>query len=257
MTAHAPETDAETFLAAEFARWAGQSRITKRTAARLAIATAIEKGVLPKGGLVPPEKKLAMVMGISLGTVQAALGELQQYDVIIRRRGDGTRVASTEAIGRDVWHFRLLDKTTGLRMRITHAVVEIDRTEGAGPWRQIFAEDRVFLRLRRRLRMDGAVAVGAEMILPRRLAPGLESTPPAELQMLNIRPYLAQRYGLETSHAEQRIETVTPNAIDAARLCIAADGQAFQISATARAPDGQPVYFQRILAPSDLCALTF
>lgn len=92
---------------------------TKRSAARLAIAAAIRDGVLQPGDYLPPELWLTGILGVSLGTVQAALRQLQQMGAIVRRRGDGTRVASGEPLGRDIWHFRFVAKDTGQPLRIS------------------------------------------------------------------------------------------------------------------------------------------
>ena len=91
--------DAEDFLASKMRHYSAAVNVTKRSAARLAIASAISNGFLPEGCLIPTEKRLTIILGISLGTVQAALQQLQQSGIIIRRRGDGSRVASTEALG--------------------------------------------------------------------------------------------------------------------------------------------------------------
>lgn len=249
--------DVEAAIVAEFSRLIAQSGITKRSAVRLALAGVISKGCLCPGELVPPETRLVKILGVSLGTVQSALRELQQYNVITRRRGDGTRVASDEAFSSEVWHFRFLNKSTGHRMKITRSDVEIERTEGDGPWRKHFENDQVFLRIQRRLEMDGCVRIGAEMILPHRVAPTLSEVPPAELKMVNIRRLLSERFNVDTVWAAQHLETLVPNEIESAQFDLDGASLAFQISAVAYAPAGHPVYHQRVIAPCDSCSFSF
>ena len=121
-------------LAAAMRQASDAPQRTKRTAARLAIAAAIREGILKPGDYLPPETWLTGILGVSLGTVQAALRQLQQMGAIVRRRGDGTRVASSEPLGRDIWHFRFLAKDTGQPLRIAQERLWIDRVTTPGPW---------------------------------------------------------------------------------------------------------------------------
>ena len=257
MNTPARKTSAEDYLASEMTRYSAAGNVTKRSAARLAIASAISEGILPKGSLIPPEKRLTTVLGISLGTVQAALQQLQQSSIIVRRRGDGTRVASTEALGNETWHFRLLAKDTGTPLRISKVDVEVDVTTRRGSWSDFFSVYESFVLIRRRLIMSGQVAVGAEMILPQDLVPGLANVPPDELNMVNIRPFLAERYGLLISRAEHQIETIEVNDLDAKRLRLEPGVLAFEITANAFSPDAKPGYWQRIVTSCSKCRVTF
>lgn len=257
MNTPAQATDAEAFLASEMQRFSVSGSVTKRSAARLAIASAISNGVLPKGSRIPPEKQLALILGISLGTVQAALQQLQQSSIIVRRRGDGSRVASTEALSRDTWHFRLLATDTGDPLRISKADVDVEVTTRRGPWSEFFPDHEKFILVRRRLIMSESVSVGAEMMLPRDLVRGLEDIPPDELKMINIRPFLAEKHGFLISRAEHQIETIYVNDLDARRLNLERGTLAFQITAKAFLHDTTPGYWQRIVAPCNECRVTF
>ena len=253
----AEKTDAEDFLASEMRRCSATGGVTKRSAARLTIAAAIREGVLAKGSLIPTEKRLTIVLGISLGTVQAALQQLQQSSIIIRRRGDGTRVASNEALGRETWHFRLLAKDTAAPLRISEVDVEVEVTARRGPWSEFFSGYDNFILIRRRLIMSQNVSVGAEMILPQVLVPGMENIPPDELKMMNIRPFLAENHGLLISRAEHQIKTIVVNDLDAKRLKLEPAALAFEITARTFLVDTKPGYWQRILAPCSECRVTF
>ena len=247
----------EDIVASEYTRLMRRGEITKRSAVRLAIASVITDNLLGPGDLLPSESRLAKIIGVSLGTVQSAMGELQKYDVVTRRRGDGTRVASVSAYSGDVWHFRFLNKKTGRRMAITRVEVDMERTQGTGPWHAFFESDQDFIRIVRRLKLDTSVSVGSEMVLPYSMAPSLSDLHAAELKMLNIRQFLKERFGIRTAQASQHIETITPSDIECSRFDFEPGGLAFQISAEARTPSGKPVYFQRIIAPCDACSFAF
>ena len=257
MTIAAQTEDVEAFLSREMRRIAATGDVTKRTAARLAIAAAINGGLLPKGSLIPTEKRLTRVLGVSLGTVQAALQQLQQSSIIVRRRGDGSRVASTEALDRDTWHFRLLSKDTGQPLRVSDVSIDVEMTDRTGPWSDFFANDDAFVMVRRRMIMSDAVLVGAEMFLPATKVPGLERITPDELKLVNIRPYLAEKYGIQVSRANHEIETTTLHDLEAKRYCLAAGVPVFQIVARTFLSDARPAYWQRIIAPCADCRVTF
>ncbi len=247
----------EDFLASEMRRHSDTGNVTKRSAARLAIASAISKGVLAKGSLIPTEKRLTTILGVSLGTVQSALQQLQQSSIIVRRRGDGSRVASTEALDSETWHFRLLAKNTGAPLRISKVDIDVQVTARRGPWSDFFAEYDEFVSIRRRMIMSENVSVGAEMILPQELVPGMEDIPSDELKMVNIRHFLAEKHGLLISKAEHQIETVLVDDLDAKRMKLAPRTLSFQITANAFFPDNKPGYWQRIVAPCSDCRVTF
>ncbi len=98
-------------LANEMKRVTGANRCTQRTAARLAITNIIRSDVLMPGDLLSSEKELTGILGISLGTVQAAPGQFKLFGVITRRRGEGSRVGDQEPLKETKWHFRFLSKS--------------------------------------------------------------------------------------------------------------------------------------------------
>ena len=252
----AQSADVEDFLSGEMKRLSASGNLTKRTAVRLAIANAITSGILKKGTLIPAEKRLAQVMGISLGTVQAALQQLQQFGIIIRRRGHGSRVASNEAFGREAWHFRLLQKESGQPLRISQAKVEIESAYSVGSWSKFFGGVEKFVRIRRCMIMGDNITIGAEMLLPATLVPGMAKIAPDELKMISIRRFLAERYDILVSRADHQIEVINIDDFDAKRYNLKLGMESFEIIANAYLSDGQPGYWLRILAPCKKCRVT-
>ncbi|MGB7244734.1 MAG: GntR family transcriptional regulator [Sulfitobacter sp.] len=257
MIAPAQTDTVREFLAREMRRYTAAGNVTKRSAVRLAIATAINKGVLPQGAKVPTEIELTSILGVSLGTVQAALQQLQQNSIIVRRRGDGTRVASTEAFGRDAWHFRLLSKKTGVPLRTSSAEVDVEIIERHGTWSDFFVDCTKFIRIRRQLNMSENIRAGADMILPYDTVPGLERIPSDELKMINIRQFLAEKFNLQIARAEHEIETIALNDLEAVRLHLLSGALAFEVIARAFVADAKPGYWQRIVVGNSGCRITF
>jgi len=228
---------------------------TKRTAARLAIVAAISEKQLKPGDFLPAEKKLTDILGVSLGTVQAALRQLQVMGVVIRRRGFGSIIASVEPMARSVWHFRFVSKADGTPLRITDEDVWIDTTTETGDWSQYLGYARRYLRIRRRLTLQNGTHAGAEMFIDGSTTPGLENIEPSELGMVGIRPYLEEKFGIITTGATHFVKTVSLDAKSAKTFGLRAGNTMFEIHAKAYKQDRSPVYFQRIYVSVDKCGL--
>ena len=230
---------------------------SKRTAARLALGLAILDGVLRPGDRLPSERALTDILGVSLGTVQAALRQLQQVGVIIRRRGDGTMVASTEPLASTVWHLRFASPEDGTPLHYVEKWVRVDTTADRGVWARYLGEHDRYLRIRRQFVFEGRPPVGAEMYLNPAVAPGLLDLGPDEIAMANIRVVLAERYNLTAVSANHTVRVARVDARTARALGLKARAQMYDVHAEAFARDRRPIYFQRILVPIAKFALTF
>ncbi|WP_162409172.1 GntR family transcriptional regulator [Acuticoccus sediminis] len=247
----------EVRLAESMERFLSQSGCTKRSAVRLALSEAIHAGDLRPGDLLPSERDLADKLGVSLGTVQAAMQQLQLLGRIIRRRGDGTRVAPADLLPESTWHFRLRDPTTGNALRWGKAKVAIDRIDEAGDWSEFLGGSDGYIRIRRRFRLPPDRPTGADMYLRHDSAAALLRIDPVELAMVNIRPYLAARCNLQAVRATHEVVTATVSDVEAATFDLERGSTIFVISARAYGVDDRPIYFQRILVPAENCALCF
>lgn len=218
---------------------------TKRTAARLAVSAAIQDELLKPGDRLPPETVLTDILGVSLGTTQAALRQLQQIGTIVRRRGDGSRVASVEPLTENIWHFRIIDKASLLPLHLQSQEIDISSTTSDGPWRTFLDRAANLVRISRITWMDDGSRIFAEMMLDEDAAPGLLKTPPEELDMINIRPYLEEAFGLRTAYARHTVQIITPDRSEHRSFDFESGETYFEIHARAFSDDGSPVYFQR------------
>jgi DNA-binding GntR family transcriptional regulator len=232
---------------------------TKRAAVRLALARAIRSGQLREGQALPSEQALGEILGVSLGTVQAALRQLQQTGVIVRRRGQGSRIASTEPLDPIVWHFRFERLRDRAPLHLVTDWIDIDAISGGGPWSEYLlgGDATAYVRIRRRYAAPGWPAIGAEMYLIATLVPGLARMPSAELASVNIRPFLQERFGIATLGADHRVSLVKLGKTVASSLGLALGASCYEIHARAYSHERRPVYFQRIYAPTKDYALNF
>ena len=251
------EAALEAFLARRMADMLRVRGRTKRSAARLAILAAIRDGLLAPGQSLPSEKRLAAVLGVALGTVQAALRQLQLTDTIVRRRGDGSRVASVEPLSATVWHFRFLSKADGLPLRSVRQRVRIEASEEAGPWSDYLKGAARYVRISRRMTMSDRSPIYGEMYLDADATPGLERLDPSELDTVNIRPWLEEMFGLHAAGTRHTVRTAALRARRLRDLGFAPAALVFEIHAYTFSQQQEPVYFQRIYADSETCVLDF
>ena len=250
-------SDLERRLASKVADVLSRTGCSKRTAVRHALNEAIHLGVLRPGDMLPPEKRLAEVLGVSLGTVQAALGELRNSGRVMRRRGDGTRVSSADDVLRSSWHFRLLDRETRQPVFWGQADVDVAETRDAGPWVSFLRSEGPFVRIRRRIRMHGDRMVGAEMYLTLATGQPLLKMNPTDLALVNLRTVLAQRLSVVATGVTTQISICTVGEADAAALELTRGMAAFEIEASVWGGESAPIYFQRVLAGCDEFRLSF
>ena len=157
---------------------------------------------LPPGSAVPPERAIALELGISRTTVRQALAELEMEGRLRRIQGKGTFVATPKMA-------QLLQLTS---------YTEDMRAHGLHPASKI---------------LDiGALAADAELAATLQLAPGAKVISVERLRMADEEPMaiehthlpaslyevLAQVYGVQLAEAEETIETVLATPREAALL---------------------------------------
>ena len=265
-----PLTDpVERALAAYLDGSADSAARTKRSAVRLAVAQAMRDGVLRDGDLLPPEKRLAEIFGVSVGTVQAALQQLQQRGEIVRRSGYGSRVVHGDGFSSAIWHFRIVDRESGRRLTVEAEQIRIDEIGGPEPdrgepadpqapvWSAFLGPDDSYVRIRRTLTMANGAAVAGRMVLRTRTAPGILEIAPEELYAVNIRSFLHDEFGVATARASTEIHCADSDAVRDLFPGRAPAAPVLELRARAVAHDDRPVYFQTIHIPSETCAFAF
>ncbi len=244
-------------LARELQTVLSAQNCTKRTAVRLAISNSIQNDVLRPGEYLPSEIALAEILNVSLGTVQVALGQLQDLGVIQRRRGDGTRVSDAEPFTDNVWHFRFLSRENNIPLRMAKSKLKMSKITKTGYWSEFLGKDKEYFCISRRVRMQDGTRAGAEMYLPGGLASGLGEVDVDELELINIRPFLETHLNLKITGCTNRVSVITPGEAEVRRLGLTSQQPHYEINATAFTDNKRPVYHQRILVSVSDCNLEF
>lgn len=228
----------------------------KRNALRIALVWAINSDLLEPGARLPPETVLARDLGVSLGTVQAALRQVQDLGLIERRRRDGTRVAEGTAFSPAIWHFRMHLAKTGEQFRIMQQQIDIQQSAEQGRWCDHLGTLPGYLVIRRRIEGTAGIRIGAEMWFdPALVPPQLISA--SELRLTNLRTVIEQKLKIRAASATHnvRYEDVDPRVLAGFGLDL--EQRTLRVEARTVLTDGRPFYFQTLYVPADLIELEF
>ena len=232
---------------------------TKQQAIADRITARIASGRWREGHRLPSEARLAQDHGVSLGTMQKALGHLARAGVLSREHGRGTFVAGTQLAPSDVRFLQFQD-ARGRVLPLFVKVLKVTRLRSPGPWSRFLGQrtcvriDRLFeagarLRLASEfyLRTEDYEALsdcGADM----RGVPAKPPEPGARRAMNadNLRELLAQRLSLPTIKVEQLIRVAPPPSRSARLLGLDAKTAGFAMELFGHTVNDRPLYYQRI-----------
>jgi GntR family transcriptional regulator len=183
------------------------------------ILQALESGEWRPGQVIPSEQELAARFNVSQGTVRKAIDEMAADNILVRRQGRGTYVAS-HTDPRQMFRFlRLVPEEGELLVHPKSIPIDCRRAKaGQDAARRlgIKAGTPVII-LRRVLQFDGKPIVGDEIYLPEEICPGLNME---MLQVWNSSLYslFETRFGLRMIRAQERIRAVAADRVAAELL---------------------------------------
>ena len=265
MTRNNPPAEADDIafidtLKNEYTRVLLSEKITKRAALRIAMVNLLTENLRKPGDKLPAESLLTRRMGVSLGTVQSAYSQLRENGLIVRRRGDGTRVADRRQTRGKIRHFRIPAPGGGyLAARLEKNWIE--QETATGPWDDFLGHPASCTAVRRHLTHGNPggqdIEIYADMYFDTARAPGLAGMQAEELRFTNIRPILEHRAGVKVARLTNRIRLCRMDGATRAGAGLPPKGAYFEISVRASTAQGDPVYFLRWLMPAEAGELEY
>ena len=207
------------------------------------ILADIASGKLQQGERVESERQITSRFGVSLGTAQRALTELQHLGVLKREHGRGTFVRAPEYAVGDARFIRFKG-ADGAILPIRAEVVSVRRLAITGARRDFFGPGEArCVRITRRLDVGGAFHLVSEFFLGEAEFERLAAPQGAGLEG-NIREKLAATLALPTLRVEQSLcfARLPFTAQELLRLDGAHDG--IRIEMRAYTLMDRPLYFQ-------------
>lgn len=187
---------------------------------------------------IPSEFQLAAEIGVSQGTVRKALDEMAAENILVRRQGRGTFVASHDE-ARILFQFFKLAPDTGERVFPDSTVLDAAEDvagEGVSEALQIELGTPI-IRIRRLRSLLGRPVILEKITLAEAMFPGLaRRTLPNNLYGL-----YAAEFGVKIARAREQLKAVALTAKKAKRLGVPAGSPALSIDRIGYGLDQRPV----------------
>ncbi len=185
------------------------------------ITRSLESGEWNPGDIIPSESELAIRFGVSQGTVRKAVDEMAAENLLVRRQGKGTFVA-THNDPRSFFRFLRLAANEGELQALKSVPLECWRAKaGADVARTMaIATGAPIIIVRRLLRFGNEPAVFDEIYLPGELFPDLtlDILKSGEMSLYSL---FEGRYGVHMIRADERLRAVSADRVSAELLQVA------------------------------------
>ena len=214
----------------------------------------LESGEWRPGEAIPSEAELATQFSVSQGTVRKAIDELAAENLLLRRQGKGTFVASHDD-PRAFFRFLRLTPLSGGKEQTESVPLECWRAK-AGPevarMLELNIGDPISI-VRRILRFDGKPVVVDEIYLPGSIFGSLT------LDMLqayegSLYSFFENRFGVRMTRAEERLRAVPADRSSAELLRVPEGTPLLSVERVSFSYGDKPVEWRRgLYLTSDHC----
>jgi GntR family transcriptional regulator len=227
-----------------------QIGVAKYVQLRNTLADAIAAGSWKVGERLPAEDEIARTSGVSLGTVQRALRMLVDDQLVVRRQGAGTYVASDETpMKAPLLHCRFLDEKTGATLPIFSHVVRRRAVRGKGRWSAYFERSNIVC-IERLFSIGNEFVVYTHLYFEAPRFPALARKMPVRaLTGVNFKDLLSRDYHVTLRRFSETLSVrAFPDYVCRAQdVPLKSSGAVLDI--VAYAPGGDAVYFQDLFVP--------
>lgn len=208
---------------------------------RAQILETIRSGTWRPGEVIPPEKKLCEMFGVSIGTLRKAVDELTSSGVLIRRQGKGTFVASHSQDRYLFFFFHLL----GQDGHKEYPAVEFQKF-GSAKADEYAAQalavpvGEPLWHVSNRLSLRGEVVSLDEIYVSKQLFPTL-SEARLKVRQTTLYQMYQDEFGQTVMRAAERVQATVANATQAKRLKVKAGEPLLKIVRIAYTVDDKPI----------------
>lgn len=212
---------------------------------------SLQRGEWRPGEAIPSELELAAQFRVSQGTVRKAIDELAAENLLVRRQGKGTFVA-THGEAQVRFRFLRLAPDSGEPVAPERQLLDFRRARATSELARLLelrSGDPVLV-LRRLLVFGGDPVVLEEVWLPGTLFKGLTATAISEHKGALYNLFETQ-FGTRMVRAEERLKAVIADAASAQLLGVAPGHALLQVERLSYTYGDKPVEWRRGLYKSD------
>lgn len=215
------------------------------------ITKSLESGEWKPGELIPSEVELAARYGVSQGTVRKAIDEMAQENLVIRRQGKGTFVA-THQEAKAQFRFLRLIPDDGNPVAAENKLLECRRARASvdvARMLQLKAGESVIL-IRRLLSFKSVPTILDEIWLPANLFKGLTAERLIEYKGPMYALFEAE-FGTRLVRAEEKVRAVLADANSAQWLGVATGAPLLSVERVSMTYQDRPAEVRRGLYLTD------
>jgi GntR family transcriptional regulator len=216
------------------------------------LTKSLDAGEWKPGEAIPSELELAGRYRVSHGTVRKAIDALAAENIVIRRQGKGTFVATHTEEQSSMFRFLRIRRDDGIDEYPKNRLVDMRRAKaGAEVARllQLRANESVIV-LRRVLEFDGRPVVLDEITLPAALYKGLTRAR-YDAYRGSTYGFFETQCGVRMVRAEERLKAIAADAASAKLLDVPAGSPLLAVERVAYTYGDRPVEWRRGLCSTN------
>jgi GntR family transcriptional regulator len=210
------------------------------------LVASLEAGEWRPGEAIPSEGELAARFGVSQGTARKAIDALAADNLVVRRQGKGTFVATHTEEKASMFRFLRIRRSDGQDEYPASRIIDLKRSKASADIaRQL--EVRIgsaVIVLRRVLEFSGEPVVLDEIVLPAALFRGLTK---AKLDAYrgSIYSFFETQFGVRTLRAQERLGAIAADAPTSAILAVRAGEPLLSVERVTFTYGNRPVEWRR------------
>jgi GntR family transcriptional regulator len=236
-------------IVAEFAQ-ATMAGIPKHVRLRNALLSAIRKGYLRPGDQLPPEQELSRAVGLSLGTVQRALGTLATERALTREQGRGTFVARSGLSPDDLWQFRFVERYGGAPLPVSVEPLDRQLMRERRPWLDVLGyDDRGYCELTRLVVVNESFRCLSRVYVCVSRFPRIMKVQLSKMTG-NFKRFLAEEFDTPTHTIEQFMMPCVLDEKACSRLDVAQRSSGMVVNTVGRSVAREAITFQSLSVPN-------
>ena len=215
-----------------------------------------QEEIMPVGAQLPSDTRLSALLGISLGTIQKALGNLANQGWVRREHGRGTFIAAPRPALAGAWHFRFRDPESGERLPVYSRLLARQRGPAPAMVADAIGQDASgYVEIARLFDIGGHFSCFGRLWLPARRFARLLDYPAERLENINLKDIFAADFDVPTISVAERIRATALDPEIAGHLRQSANTPAMRLEVTGFTRNAAPFSFQEIFIPATDFAL--
>jgi GntR family transcriptional regulator len=213
---------------------------------RALLEQSLEAGEWPPGAAIPSESELARRFGASQGTVRKAIAALASENLVVRRQGKGTFVATHTEEATSLFRFLRIRRNDEASEYPASRVIDIRRAKAsaeAARMLELKAGDPVQV-IRRVLEYGGEPAVLDEITLPAGLFRGITKAR-LDAYQGSMYSFFETQFGVRMVKAREKLRAVAADAASAKLLGVKTGEPLLAVDRVTSTYGGRPVEWRR------------